>query len=775
MTFDANGGSGEMDKVYFEEEDWFEFPECGFEAPYGCKFNGWLYDGELYQPGQGMILYNDSPTTITADWLKLPVVSFDAHGGSGEMEGFMAEDVNIPYNIPECEFIAPEGKTFDYWSFENPDAWQYEYRVPGDVATLYGGNTTLVAIWKDLTSVSFDANGGTGTMEGEVLEAGSEEYTLPECTFTAPEGKTFMYWELHNDESGFYGCYNPGDNVSLYSGKNTIVAAWKDLPAITFDAGEGSGIMAGRILDMEPAEFTLPDCEFEAPEGKTFDYWYVSSPSYSGGYYAGETITLSSGITTITALWKDLPSITFDAGEGSGTMDSIVLDTEPAVYVLPECEFTAPAGMQFYYWSVSNGYETFGCYPGDSFEFRSGNYTVTAVWQELPFVVFNANGGEGDMELAVVPAGENTFTVPECTFTPPSGLAFSHWSTDPEDRWYGTPYNVGDTMEVHVGEQVLYAIWKEKAPEFTTNSMTLGGSISMNFFVDMGSMDEEFYPLSYVEFTVNGKSQIAYWDEKAKKENTERIYKYNCKLNSISMADEVEAVLLYYDANGNEQTITTVRTGEQYLEKFSSKDREVLWNIIKGINDYGYYMQRYLSKYATAPWTLGEDHIAMKKAFLTHAKYLTRQSTYRNELLSDDINAPKVTNYNKNVERVYYSLVLDTDTAINFKIKLKEGYSGKLTVKLDGKKVTPKKLSDGRYQVTASGISAHKLADFHKVEVITDAGTSTFEASALSYAYEVIDEFSPTTNAIKTEQFDAMAALYEYYKATIAYKASQAG
>ena len=44
-------------------------------------------------------------------------------------------------------------------------------------------------------TVTYDANGGKGTMEGFTAIAGTE-YTLPENTFTAPEYQRFKAWKI---------------------------------------------------------------------------------------------------------------------------------------------------------------------------------------------------------------------------------------------------------------------------------------------------------------------------------------------------------------------------------------------------------------------------------------------------------------------------------------------------------------------------------------------------------------------------------------------------
>ena len=75
--------------------------------------------------------------------------------------------------------------------------------------------------------VSFDANGGSGKMD-DVTDV-SGDFVLPECAFTAPEGKVFSNWEANKKS------YNPGEKISVT--ENVIVKAiWKDK-----ESGGGGG------------------------------------------------------------------------------------------------------------------------------------------------------------------------------------------------------------------------------------------------------------------------------------------------------------------------------------------------------------------------------------------------------------------------------------------------------------------------------------------------------------------------------------------------------
>ena len=57
-------------------------------------------------------------------------------------------------------------------------------------------------------TVSFDSDGGSGSMDPVTVTAGTE-YTLPENGFTAPEGKEFDKWDL--GDPGDQGHHRHGD------------------------------------------------------------------------------------------------------------------------------------------------------------------------------------------------------------------------------------------------------------------------------------------------------------------------------------------------------------------------------------------------------------------------------------------------------------------------------------------------------------------------------------------------------------------------------------
>lgn len=76
VTYDANGGTETMDP---ETTKYFIFPDCGFTAPDGKKFDKWEVNGRKYKVGDTLTLTED--ITVKATW-KTPSTSGGGGGSS---------------------------------------------------------------------------------------------------------------------------------------------------------------------------------------------------------------------------------------------------------------------------------------------------------------------------------------------------------------------------------------------------------------------------------------------------------------------------------------------------------------------------------------------------------------------------------------------------------------------------------------------------------------------------------------------------------------------
>ncbi len=332
VTFDPNGGTGEMAQVPVPKETeegkdtTYPLPECTFVPPAGMEFSHWSLDGEKVE---GTITLTKS-ITLKAEWKKKTdvdpdakdcVVTYDPGEGTGEAIVEEGHKVGEWLKLPECTFTAPEGMEFDAWQKGEQKA------APGEEIYLDSAAVTVTALWKEKEpepddptkpwTITFDANGGTGTMDPVTVPKaeGGTTYTLPACGFTAPEGKTFQAWKFDGKE------YAPGAVITI-TGDTTITAVWKDAEVkppkptswkITYN------LNGGYMTGSGPTSYNLSDqaqtLNVPVPykSGFTFLGW-----TYSGVSKPTKSVVIRANMTgdlTVVANWQMNPG----AGGGNNT------------------------------------------------------------------------------------------------------------------------------------------------------------------------------------------------------------------------------------------------------------------------------------------------------------------------------------------------------------------------------------------------------------------------------------------------------------------------
>ena len=258
-----------------------------------------------------------------------------------------------------------------------------------DENTQVDEDTTVYAAWRDKqkVNITFEAGDGTGDMEA-VQEDRDGNYKLPECGFTAPDGKEFDKWSV---VIGSEQAVDKAPNDEIVASDNvTVTAIWKNKPIpkvnVTFNAGDGGTGNMDAVEVNKGSNYKLPECGFTAPDGKKFDKWSVVIGSEEAVEKMPNDEIVASDNVTVTALWKNKPipkvNVTFNAGDGgTGNMDAVEVN-KASNYKLPECGFTAPDGKEFDKWSVVIGSEeAVEKMPNDEIV-ASDNVTVTALWKD---------------------------------------------------------------------------------------------------------------------------------------------------------------------------------------------------------------------------------------------------------------------------------------------------------------------------------------------------------------------------------------------------------
>ena len=214
VTYDANGGSGDMAAATMKQGSTYTLLESTFTAPANQKFKCWKIGNDEYAAGAEITVNEDAK--VEAVWEDIMVdVNFDAGEGSGSMNKESVKKGST-FKLPPSKFKAPKNMEFKGWKIGD------EEKAVGDEITV-NDNTTVTAVWKKIpVKVSYDANGGKGSMDGATVDKGSEYTVLPNG-FTAPDDtQEFKAWEVNGQEVA------PG--ATIKADKDTVIkAVWKKI------------------------------------------------------------------------------------------------------------------------------------------------------------------------------------------------------------------------------------------------------------------------------------------------------------------------------------------------------------------------------------------------------------------------------------------------------------------------------------------------------------------------------------------------------------------
>ena len=254
--------------------------------------------------------------------------------------------------------------------------------APDTGTATYPGSTPVTP--PTTYTVSFNANGGTGSMADETGVSG--EYTLPANGFTAPAGKQFKAWSVDGVEKA------AGDKITV-TANTTVTAVWENIPVVTytvsFDANGGTGTMAD--VTGITSSYTLPANGFTAPLGQQFKGWARSA---SGTVITDASITVTEN-TTLYAIWETIPAteytITFNGNGGTpsaGTMST----AGGKLTSLPTATRSGSYSFDGWYTAASGGTQITTAYV------FSANTTVYAHWTYT-----SSGGGGGSYYAPTVP------------------------------------------------------------------------------------------------------------------------------------------------------------------------------------------------------------------------------------------------------------------------------------------------------------------------------------------------------------------------------------
>lgn len=465
VSFDSNGGDGEMDSAVAATGSTLNLPLCSFTRV-GYEFLGWSTSaagGVYYQNEDEYVMGTSASYTLYAVWGKVIYdVEYRLGGGvnGDNPDSYHIESPDIILNDP-----TREGYIFGGWY---TDSTMTGDRVEG-IARGCHGNITLYAKWTARENkLILNANGGVGANVEKTLKTG-EQIKLPQLIFEY-EGRNFAGWSLTPHGSSIYG-----DRSSFTMGTEdvTLYAIWTDsaysvvynLNGGTNDGQNPSGYTGGATIALQAA----------TRAGYTFDGWYADA-QFENPY--SKITPESAGNIVLYAKWTpNENTLILNPNGASGSNVEIKLDTDESA-ALPTLPFTR-AGYTFAGWATTANTDAVYA-DGDNYVMGTdSSYTLYAIWTpNVNKIIFNANGGKGSMANQYIET-DATSKLTKNTFTR-AGYTFAGWATSS-----GGAVVYGDTASYKMGAGASYTLYAK----WTANTNTLNfnanggegtmGSISM--------------------------------------------------------------------------------------------------------------------------------------------------------------------------------------------------------------------------------------------------------------------------------------------------------
>lgn len=454
VSFSANGGTVELNSKSVTYDS--TYGDLPVPTRTGYAFEGW-YNAENVR------IYPTTSVRITADQ------TLYAHWTANSYEvTFMSQETSWSTRISETygkSYRLPNtnptrtGYTFAGWYTAASGGLQVTEADTVSITTAQ----TLYAHWTPLTyAVVFDANGGSGTMNDQILTYGMSE-ALTANAFTRT-GYKFDGWAKSPYGSASYGDRAEVLNLSSTTQGITLYAHWTALTYTIETEGTACAITAPTTgsfgselrISWSPASVEGYTVSFESAtfEGVDEDlgrYSLSVDANASGAYYTMKDHyyqTLS--VKVVYAKTPNHYRVTFNANGGSPS--ETIEETYDAPYSLP----TPPtrAGYTFAGWWTADGDEV----TAETVVKILSNQTLYAHWR---YQIAFAKGVDDDSV-----SGTMTNITAECgkSFTLPTncysrvGYRFAEWLSD--KTTFADGAEVMSDLPLTDGVAVLTARWE---------------------------------------------------------------------------------------------------------------------------------------------------------------------------------------------------------------------------------------------------------------------------------------------------------------------------
>jgi len=412
----------------------------------GYTFDGW-YGNSNFTGSRITFISHGSTGNITL-WARWNyTVTYNINGGTGVTPSSLPVPDRSSITLASETGFLRSGFAFAGWNTEsngtgiNRDAGMSF--TPTD-------HTTLYAIWIPAYTITYNINGGTGTIPAARAVAIGHSITLANGSGLTRDGFIFDGWNTEPDGTGT--THNAGISFTP-TGDITLYVNWTPTYTVTYNINGGTGTTPSVQTVIIGNNITLVGTSGFSRSGFTFGGWNTESDGTGTNYDALFSLMPTNNII-LYAKW--LSVITYNINGGTGTTpDRDTVNT--GSIILPDDSEFSRSGFIFGGWNT-NSFGTGTNYNASTSFTPTNDITLYAIWiLRYTVVTFNINGGTGTTPNArTVNAGDSVMLGWQEWWFTRGHFTFGGWNTEPDGS--GTNYNANSFFTPNASI-TLYAKW----------------------------------------------------------------------------------------------------------------------------------------------------------------------------------------------------------------------------------------------------------------------------------------------------------------------------
>jgi len=698
----------------------YTLPDCPFEAPEGCVFDGWeAEDGDVFAAGTEIELTDDA--TFTALWKELEARTYELVTSEDEL-------VDGGTYLIASELFVDELYLMSKQTQNN----RAQYKVTG----IEGTTLTLDSSW-------IAANANDVLVFEFTLEDAEDGWAFhDEVTggylYAASSDKNWLRTETELDDNGIFIIAYEGDDGATvpvaqgenthgymhYNGENNLFSCYAENSHIT------GAVYLYKLVEDEPAELSNgfyligPDWTINDINAAQM---FNDNAGVGGEMMLETSLAVGDQIkvvkvenNAITAWYPDGldNQYTVDAAHAGGvtiffrqTYYSAWAEFGGYFYIQADYAITCVSGAHGVVSTLTN-------------RAAAGDTVTVYLEAEDDYALDTLTVMCGETEIATTKVNNETYT-----FVMPAG-----------------DVTITATFAIPVTE-----------PFFKSQNLILDGLIGVSFNMELPEISGVNYNTSYMTFSVEHGTCTERVDYSASRQKSSGSKAFVCYVTAVMMAEPITATF-HYTQNGTEKTVEKVYAVKDYFTAYDKNKAQFdakTQALIESVADYGHYAQAMLA--VQNGWTLGTDYVEMDKFYTKSYSISDIAAAVENKGVTCENNGAEISGLS-------FALLFDSATEIRVLFKALKNYTGNLSATVDDASFDVTEIGSKK-AVQITNIPAHMLSRTYAIVITTEHGSATMSASALSYAKILI------ANSQEVMQ-NAGAAIYGYSAAADAYKAA---